>query len=234
VDILVDLNQHMAGNRLPMFSRQPTPVQVSFAGYPASAGVEAIPYRISDRYLESEMASELRSPSPQLRSAERILLIDSFWCYDPCGVEVAVNELPAHKNGQVTFGCLNSFCKINEPALRLWARALNAVQGSRFMLLSPTGSARTRVSKILAGEGLALDRVEFIEPRPRRDYLELYHRLDIALDPFPYNGHTTSLDALWMGVPVITLAGERAVSRAAFSQLSNIGLPELVAFSEDE
>jgi predicted O-linked N-acetylglucosamine transferase (SPINDLY family) len=221
VDILVDLSQRTAGNRLPVFARRPAPVQVSFAGYPAAMGVEAMTYRISDPYLESEIN-------------EQVCLIDSFWCYDPCGVAIEVNELPAQENGRVTFGCLNSFCKINEPALRLWARVLHAVPGSRFMLLSPPGSARKHVLEILAREGVAADRVEFVEQCSRQAYLELYHRLDIALDPFPYNGHTTSLDALWMGVPVISLTGKRTVSRAAFSQLSNLGLPELIAFSEDE
>jgi len=234
VDILVDLNQHMAGNRLPMFSRQPTPVQVSFAGYPASAGVEAIPYRISDRYLESEMASELRSPSPQLRSAERILLIDSFWCYDPCGIEVEVNGLPARESGNITFGCLNNFCKVNEQALSLWAQVLGKVTDSRLILLTSVGSHRQRAREFLEKKGIESHRVDFVEFRPRREYLKLYHRLDIILDTFPYNGHTTSLDALWMGVPVVSLAGETPVSRAGLSQLSNLGLPEWVAHSESE
>jgi len=251
VDILVDLALHTTGNRLPVFARRPAPVQVSFAGYPASTGVEAIGHRISDHYLEggakgiSDFGFRISDvvPSRSLQSnikhqtsnmpPEQVCLIDSFWCYDPCGVEVAVNALPAQENGRITFGTLSYFCKINEPVLKLWARVLGKVKDSRLVLLGSAGSHRQQAMDILRREGVEAHRVEFVEPRPRRTYLELYHRLDIVLDPFPYNGHTTSLDALWMGVPVITLAGRQSVSRAGYSQLSNLGLHELVAFSED-
>ncbi|WP_348545012.1 tetratricopeptide repeat protein [Chthoniobacter sp.] len=225
VDILVDLSQHTEGNRLPMFARQPAPVQVSFAGYPDGAGVDAIGYRISDRYLEAG-DSEV--------SGEQMMLIDSFWCYSPCGADVEVNALPARENGFITFGSLNNFCKVNEAVLRLWAGVLARVPQSHLVLLSGVGSHRQRILEFLEREGIEVHRVEFAERRLHRAYLELYHRLDIVLDPFPYNGHTTSLDALWMGVPVVSLAGERAISRAGLSQLSNLGLPELIAQSEDD
>jgi len=266
VDILVDLSQHLAGNRLPVFALQPAPVQVSFAGYPESTGVEAINYRISDRWLESESGIDagrtpqdipqemqvagcrlqddsernfhpgscILHPASAFSPFECVFLIDTFWCYDPCGVEVTLNELPALGNGYITFGCLNSFLKVNEPVLRLWAQVLGKVRDSRLILLSAYGSHRQRTLEILAREGIASHRVEFVVSRPRRDYLALYHRPDLALDPFPYNGHTTSLDAFWMGVPVVSLVGERPVSRAGWSQLSNMGLSELAAFSEDD
>ena len=115
VDILVDLTQHLAGNRLPMFAYRPAPVQASFAGYPESTGVEAIEYRISDRYLEGGAADGNAGRN------EHLCLIDSFWCYDPCGAEVEVNGLPARESGKITFGSLNNFCKVNDPLLRLWA-----------------------------------------------------------------------------------------------------------------
>jgi predicted O-linked N-acetylglucosamine transferase (SPINDLY family) len=228
VDILVDLTQHMAGNRLPLFARKPAPVQVSFAGYPESTGLEAIEYRISDRYLEPGSADE------ETGRREQVHLIDSFWCYDPCGVEVEVNGLPARESGSVTFGCLNNFSKVNEPVLRLWARVLGKVKDSRLVLLSRIGSPRQRTLEVLVREGVEARRVEFVDFRPRREYLEMYHRLDIVLDTFPYNGHTTSLDALWMGVPVVSLAGKTPVSRAGLSQLTNVGLPELVAHLEED
>jgi protein O-GlcNAc transferase len=228
VDILVDLTQHMAGNRLPVFARQPAPIQVSFAGYPESAGLKAIGHRISDRYLETGFAGE------GTERKERVHLIDSFWCYDPCEAKVEVNGLPARENGGVTFGCLNNFCKVNEPLLRLWARVLGKVAHSRLVLLSGVGSHRQRAIEALERDGVEPRRVEFVEYRPRREYLELYHRLDIILDTFPYNGHTMSLDALWMGVPVVSLAGDTPVSRAGLSQLTNVGLPELVAHLEDD
>jgi predicted O-linked N-acetylglucosamine transferase (SPINDLY family) len=228
VDILVDLSQHLAGNRLPVFARRPAPVQVSFAGYPDSAGLEAIGHRISDRYLEGGR------PESEIGRKETIHLIDSFWCYDPCGLEVEVNGLPAPQNGGVTFGCLNNFCKVNDSVLELWAKVLARVADSRMVILSPEGGHRQRTLDILGRGGVEPHRVEFVAPRVRGAYLELYHRLDLVLDTFPYNGHTTSLDALWMGVPVVSLMGQWPVSRAGLSQLSNLGLPELVARTEED
>ena len=228
VDILVDLTQHMAENRLPMFARKPAPVQVSFAGYPDSAGLEAIEYRISDRYLEAGSADQENGRTEQIR------FIDSFWCYDPCGVEVEVNPLPALENETVTFGSLGNFGKVNERVLKLWARALGTAPDSRLLIWSLAGNHRERTLEVLRSEGVEARRVEFVGFRPRREYLELYHRLDIVLDTFPYNGHTTSLDALWMGVPVVSLVGNPPVSRAGLSQLTNLGLPELAAGSESE
>ena len=225
VDILVDLSQHLAGNRLPVFARQPAPVQASFVGYPESTGLEAIEHRISDRHLEAGSSDD------QNGSKEQVHLIDSFWCYDPCGSEVEVSALPAGESGRVTFGCLNNFCKINEATLSLWAQVLRKVTDSRLVLLCSIGSHRQRTLEALEREGVEARRVEFLEHCPRPQYLELYHRLDIVLDTAPYNGHTTSLDALWMGVPVVSLAGNAPVSRAGLSQLSNLGLPELAAHS---
>lgn len=224
VDILVDLALHTSGNRLPVFAREPAPVQVSFAGYPGGTGVRGIGYRISDRFLESGAPA----------GCEQVCLIGSFWCYDPCGMQVPLNDLPRRVAGHVTFGSLNNFSKVNDAALALWARVMTAVDGSRLLLLSPQGRHRSHILEVLRRGGVAEDRVEFVEPQPRRNYLELYHQVDVMLDSFPYNGHTTSLDAMWMGVPVLSLAGGQIVSRAGLSQLSNLGLPELVAFTEEE
>ena len=228
VDILVDLTQHMAGNRLPMFVRKPAPVQVSFAGYPESTGLEAIENRISDKYLEGDSADA------KAEGKERVCLIDSFWCYDPCGVQVDVTPLPALKRGAVTFGCLNNFCKVNELVLRLWAQVLGKMKDSSLIISSHAGVHRQRTLEALGSEGVKTHRVEFVDVRPRRKYLELYHRLDIALDTFPYNGGVTTCDALWMGVPVVSLAGETSVARAGLSVLTNLGFPELAAHSESE
>lgn len=235
VDILVDLSQHSAGNRLPLFARKPAPVQVSFAGYPAGTGLEAIEYRISDPWLEGRgrEKAEGRMTKDVLAGGDACL-IDSFWCYDPCGAEVDVNELPANENGHITFGSLNSFFKVNASVLKLWGRVLGAVKDSRLVLLSREGSHRQRTLDCLAREGIDGERIRFVEPGDRMKYLRWYQLLDIALDPFPYGGHTTSLDALWMGVPVIGLAGPVPVSRAALSILSNLGLPELVGLQEED
>jgi len=225
VDILVDLTQHLAGNRLPVFARQPAPVQVSFAGYPAGTGLEAIGYRMSDRYLE-------RHADPEVDA--EVMLLDSFWCYHPGGATAEVNTLPARENGWVTFGSLNDLSKANEAVLRTWVRVLRQVKNSRLVLLGAAGSHRPRTLDVLQREGIEAQRVEFVDWCPREVYLELYHRLDIALDTFPYSGHTTSLDALWMGVPVVSLAGPTPVARGGLSILHNAGLPELVGYSKED
>lgn len=223
VDILVDLTQHMAGNRLTMFARRPAPLQASFAGYPASTGVETIRYRISDRFLETASTA-----------GEHLFLIDSFWCYSSQRTDIPVTPLPAASNGHTTFGAMNNLTKVNEPLLEIWARILNTVQNSRLLLLAAAGSHRQRILDFLQRLGVDSPRVEFLLPCPREEYLRYHQRIDIILDTFPYNGHTTSLDALWMGVPVVSLAGQPSVSRAGLSQLNNLGLPELVAHAEDE
>lgn len=228
IDILVDLTQHMPGNRLPVFARQPAPLQVSFAGYPDRTGLAALGHRITDRYLE---------PDPPLHAVgdEQIWRIDSFWCYDPCGVELPVHPPPCLQNEAVTFGCLNHFGKINTQVLDAWGRLLRQVPLSRLLMLSPIGSHRDRVVAFLAEKHrIEPERVNFVTGRPRAEYLALYHLLDVLLDPFPYNGHTTTLDALWMGVPVISLAGQTPVSRGGLSVLSNLGLADLVADNEEE
>jgi predicted O-linked N-acetylglucosamine transferase (SPINDLY family) len=139
--------------------------------------------------------------------------------------------LPIKSNGYVTFGCLNNFAKVSDPALDVWAKLLSIVPLSRLLLHVHAGSQRNRVIHALRRAAVSADRVEFIEMLPVADYLRTYHRIDVALDPFPYNGGTTTCDALWMGVPVVTLAGagDVPVRRAGASLLNQVGLPHLVA-----
>jgi protein O-GlcNAc transferase len=144
------------------------------------------------------------------------------------------NDLPAINRNYVTFGCLNNFCKVNEQVLALWAMILKSVPESRLLILTDPGGHRDQVRKVLQGLGISAMRVEFAATCPHSQYLGLHHKIDIILDTFPYNGHTTSLDALWMGVPVVSLLGQTAVGRGGLSILSNIGLPELVAHTEEE
>jgi len=223
IDILVDTTLHMAGNRLLVFARKPAPIQVTFAGYPGTTGLATIDYRLTDPYLDP----------PGLHDSdyteESVRLPDTFWCYDPLSREPAVSALPALERGYVTFGCLNNFCKVNAALLRLWALVLRGGDRSRLGLLAAEGSHRQRTLDLLAQEGIAAERITFVAPQPRVQYLERYHGIDLGLDTVPYNGHTTSLDSLWMGVPVVTLIGATVVGRAGLSQLSNLGLPELVA-----
>jgi predicted O-linked N-acetylglucosamine transferase (SPINDLY family) len=235
IDILVDLSQHTRGNRLRAFALRPAPVQVSFAGYPESTGLDAIPFRLSDRWLEPSMTPVPEYPDSCFPNpCSGVYLLDSFWCYAPCGLESAVSPPPALTSGHITFGSLNGFRKIHENVLRIWGRVVAEVPDSHLLLLLAEGAHQRRVLEILGSVGLDPERVDFLPPAPRNEYLGYHCHIDIALDPFPYNGHSTSLDALWMGVPVITLVGQTAVSRGGMSILNNLGHPEFVARSTEE
>jgi protein O-GlcNAc transferase len=227
IDILVDLSLHIAGNRLGVFARKPAPVQFTFAGYPGTTGLDTIDCRFTDPFLDPPDADVGGY------SEESVRLPDSFWCYEPLTDE-PVGPLPATTRGTVTFGCLNNFCKVNDDMLRLWAGVMRTVRNSRLLLLSPRGSHRRHVAGVLGDEGVEAQRVEFVEHRPRADYLRLYHSIDVGLDTLPYNGHTTSLDASWMGVPVVTLVGRTVVGRAGLSLATNLRLEELVAWTAPE
>ena len=223
IDILVDLKLFTAGNRLLIFARKPAPVQVTWLGYPGTTGLDTVDYRLTDPYLDPTGLDE------DDYWEKLIHLPDTFWCYDPLTDEPAASAPPCLESGFVTFGCLNNFCKVNARVSQLWARILKAVERSRLVLLCPEGSHRQSWLENLQREGINPDRVEMIVRRPRSQYLELYNRIDVGLDTFPCNGHTTSLDSLWMGVPVVTLAGKTVFGGAGLSQLSNLGLPELIA-----
>jgi predicted O-linked N-acetylglucosamine transferase (SPINDLY family) len=233
IDILVDLSLHTAESRLLTFARKPAPVQVSFAGYPGSTGLTTIDYRLSDPYLDPPGAED------SLHGGQTIRLPHSFWCYQPAGEpydfdDIPVAPLPALASGNITFGCLNNFCKINNVILDLWAKVLQQLPDSRLLLLAKHGSHRQRTVDDLGKHNIPPHRIEFVSYGPRPSYLKQYHRIDIGLDSFPYNGHTTSLDSLWMGVPVVTLVGQIPVARAGLCQLSNLDLTELAAHTPEE
>ena len=228
IDILIDLKLHTSGNRLLVFAQKPAPVQVTWLGYPGTTGLDTIDYRITDPYLDPKGVDEDKNWERPIR------LPETFWCYDPLTTEPAVNAPPCLETGFVTFGCLNSFNKVNEQVLQLWARVLNSVDRSRLIILCPEGNHRQPLLDLLQRDGIDPLRIELITRRPRPQYLELYHRIDVGLDTFPYNGHTTSLDSFWMGVPVLTLVGKTSVGRAGVSQLTNLGLPELIAHAPEQ
>jgi protein O-GlcNAc transferase len=228
IDILVDLAMHTAKNRLLVFARKPAPVQVSWLAYPGTTGLPTIDYRLTDPYLDP----------PGLFDAfyceESVRLPETFWCYDPLFDQPAVNALPAATSGAITFGCLNNFHKVNDACLRLWSRVLTRVPRSRLLLVAPL-EPRERVLSILEDGGIARERVEFAaDRRPRLEYFQLYHRIDVALDTLPCNGGTTTLDAFWMGVPTVSLVGQTVVGRAGFSLLCNLGLKELCAETPEQ
>lgn len=224
IDILIDTTLHMPDNRLLLFARKPAPVQATFAGYPGTTGLGAIDYRLTDPFLDpSDQSDEDRY------TEKSIQLRDSFWCFQPEDDQRLVNELPALRNGFVTFGCLNAFAKMSPVVMQLWAQILRSRKDSKLALLAPTGSARQRVLASMAGQGIDPGRIIFFDRQPRPAYLALYDQIDLVLDTFPYNGHSTTLDALWMGVPVVTLWGDPVVSRGGRSILSNLQLQELIA-----
>jgi protein O-GlcNAc transferase len=228
IDILVDLTMHMAQNRLGVFARKPAPVQVTYLAYCSTTGLETIDYRLSDPYLDPPGEDESRY------SEQTIRLPQTYWCYEPIIDSPEISPLPALAQGFITFGCLNNFCKISELALETWARILRAVPNSQLLLSARQGTHRQRISRRLERDGIEPHRVQFADYLPIEKYFDLYRRLDIALDTFPYAGGTTTCDALWMGVPVVSLAGKTAVGRGGLSILSNIGVPELVASSEEQ
>lgn len=228
IDVLIDLTMHMAGNRLLLFARKPAPVQLSWFAYPGTTGLSAIDYRVTDVHLDPPGQGDESYSEASLR------LPDSFWCWEPLLEPLDCGPPPCVARGQVTFGCLNNFCKVNDDTLDLWARVLRAVPGSQLLLQAPHGSARRRVVKRLAQSDIASDRVRFVSHLPRSEYFALYRDIDICLDTLPYNGHTTSLDAFWMGVPVLTLVGTTLVGRAGLCQAVNLGLTELVTSSAEQ
>jgi protein O-GlcNAc transferase len=227
IDILVDLTMHMSGQRLLVFARRPAPIQLCWQAYPGTTGLETMDYRVSDALIDPlDVSSDCYT--------EQTLRLPSFWCYDPLTEEPEVSPLPALAKGRVTFGSLNHFRKVNDGVLRVWATVLAAVPRSRLLLLAPQGKVRDHVRSILEGGGVEPERIDFVERCGRAEYLRRYCDIDIGLDVFPYNGHTTGLDALWMGVPVVTLAGDTVVGRAGASQAMQVDLPELVAKTPDQ
>lgn len=225
IDILVDLTMHMANGRPLLFARKPAPIQVAWLAYPGTTGLDAIDYRYSDPRLDP--------PGGAPHYSEQTLpLPDSFWCYDPRSREPEVGALPAETRGYVTLGCLNNPCKLTESTLMLWGAVMRALPAARLRLLARAGRQHESLRHRLATHGIEAARVDFVPYRPRADYLRSYHEIDIGLDTFPYNGHTTSLDSLWMGVPVVSRVGQTCVGRGGLSQLFQIDLAELAAESD--
>ncbi|WP_224983688.1 nodulation protein NodZ [Geomonas agri] len=227
VDILVDLSGHSAGNRLTLFARKPAPLQVTWIGYPFSTGLDSIDYRISDAICDPPGETE------RFHSEELIRLPGTFSCFAPPEEAPPVAPLPCLASGSVTFGSFNNPAKITRETLAMWADVLRAVPGSRLLLKGyslacPQG--RQRFLDAFAAAGIETERLELIGNTPSyRDHLALYAGVDIALDTFPYHGTTTTCEALWMGVPVVTLAGASHRSRVGASLLHSVGLDGMVA-----
>jgi protein O-GlcNAc transferase len=225
IDILVDLSGYTAGSRLPVFMRRPAPVQASWLGYLNTTGLQSIDYRISDRYADPPGSSE------HLYSEQLFRLPHSQWCYRP----VYQVPLTAHRDddaAHVVFGCFNQFAKISDSCLALWCEILKQVPGSQLRVLGVPGqSAGNAFRSCVESQGVDPRRIETTGRIGIHEYFATIGNVDVALDTFPYNGATTTLDTLWMGVPVVALPGNTAVGRSSFSILSSLAAAELIATS---
>ena len=226
IDILVDLAGHTGGNRLLLFARRPAPVQMSWLGYWGGTGMAAMDYRITDRYADPEGEADSHYRELLLR------LPHSKWCYLPPAGMPACNALPAQSRGYVTFGSFCSFPRISNETMRAWALLLRRLPGARLRMIgAPSGESLDRMLEIFDAAGVYADRLELVARLPFDAYLQQYLQVDIALDPYPMNGGTTTCEALWLGVPVVSRSGGSAASRSGVSLLTNAGLAQLVARS---
>lgn len=228
IDILVDLAGHTGNNRLGIFAARPAPLQVTYLGYPNTTGLDTIDYRITD---------EVADPAgEEAWFSEKLLRVEGcFLTYRPDPGAPDVAPLPALANGHVTFGSFNNFSKINPQVLRLWADVLEQVPGSRLLLKCPAltdAGVQARVRADFDALGISAERLELLgHTRTRAEHLALYARVDIALDTFPYNGTTTTCEALWMGVPVVSIEGRHHSGRVGATLLRAAGLADWLAGS---
>jgi protein O-GlcNAc transferase len=230
VHVLVDLAGHTGNTGLPVFAYKPAPVQVAYLGYFATTGVAQMDYILGDAYV-----TPLRDAH---HFSERIWqLPDSYWCYTPPGQDSVVAPLPMISNGYITFGCFNNTSKINPKVLDLWARILTDLPNARLILkarqLNDEHLRQALVDEFVV-RGVDSDRVTCQRWSNMADYLKAYGEVDVALDPFPFPGGTTSMDGLWMGVPVISMRGDRLVGHNAETIAHNLGLASWLCSDADE
>ena len=231
IDVLIDLAGHSGNNRLKIFAMKPAPVQITYLGYPNTTGLSTMDYRITDSI----------SDPPGLTDAyyteELIRLPDGFLCYFPPAGTPDVSELPYLKNGYITFGSFNNRAKINDEIISLWSELMRRTPGSHLILKSSISSdkdSRRQLMNQFIQNGIDESRIEILTYLPFNEHLEQYHRVDIALDTYPYNGTTTTCEALWMGVPVITQSGNIHAARVGASILGHVGLNEWIVSSTED
>jgi protein O-GlcNAc transferase len=232
IDILVDLAGHTAYNRLGVLALKPAPIQVTYLGYPNTTGLTLVDYRITDAYADPPGMTEKYHTEKLMR------LPKSFLCYNPVDIFPPVSELPALSAGYITFGCCNNPTKITPNVVAVWAEILKRLPNAR-ILLKNMRYTDSSVREIFWGHfeehGVDRQRVHLVGDRQSiPEHLQIYNEIDIGLDPFPYNGTTTTCETLWGGVPVVVLAGNAHVCRVGVSILTNVGLPELVAQTPEE
>ncbi len=228
IDILVDLSGHTRRNRLLVFARKPAPVQMTLLGYPNTTGLGAMDYRISDIHADPPGRTE------HLHRERLLRLPRSLWCYAPSPLMPQVSEPPFSGRGYVTLASLNAVYKLNEATLEAWLAILRAVPEAHLVLATiPKGEAQSRMRAYFASRGIGEARIDVVDRMPVVDYWRLLSGVDLALDPFPCNGGSTTCESLWMGVPTLTLAGATFRERAGLSLLTNVGLPEFITHDLD-
>lgn len=228
IDILVDLNGHTAHNRLLVFARKPAAIQATVFGYPDTTGMGAMDYRLSDPHADPE-GSEKYYVEKLWR------LPEVAWCCDPPTETPEVGPLPADKNGYVTFGSLNNLAKVTPEMIAVWSEILTQVPKSKLILLTGKGGfGGDRLRGLFAQHGIGMDRVQLMGRLTKPEYLGMHNSIDLYFDPYPYNGGVTSCDCLWMGTPLVTLAGDSYFTRQGHALLTNLGLPEFIAKSSEE
>jgi predicted O-linked N-acetylglucosamine transferase (SPINDLY family) len=232
IDILVDLAGHTAGHRLGVFALKPAPVQATWIGYPNTTGLRAVDWRITDAYADPP------GDGDAFHSERLARLPGAFLCFEPPGDAPEVQPPPSAAGGRVTFGSFNVLPKVTPEVILAWSKILQGVPRSRLLLKAlglGDADSQARVHRAFESHGIGADRVTLLPVEGAlRDHLARYHAMDIALDPFPFNGTTTTFEAMWMGVPVITLRGDRHSARVGASILANAGLDSLIAASVDD
>lgn len=231
LDVLVDLTGHSANNRLMVFARQAAPIQISYLGYPNTTGLTTMHYRLTDACADPRESAEVHTE-------QLLYLQSSFLCYTPPAQLPDIDSCPVLDNGYVTFGSFNNIAKLGPSVIQLWSEILLAVPASRLFLKSKSFSdsvVRERIMSAFEHHGVSGERLCFAEFKSTTDeHLRAYACVDIALDPFPYNGTTTTFEALVMGVPVITLRGDRHAARVGYSILHNLHSSDWVADGLDD
>jgi protein O-GlcNAc transferase len=231
IDILVDLAGHSANNALPILYQKPAPIQVTWLGYPNTTGLSAIDYRVTDLLADPDGAELVHTES-------LIRLKNGFLCYQGDSKVPVQNDIPYDRNGYFTFGSFNNYVKVTPEVIEVWAQILKDVPESKLILKSSQFAdkdTKGRCIKLFKKQGVSKERLHLVAMLPNpNDHMSYYGELDLALDPFPYNGTTTTFEALWMGVPTLTLSGVVHASRVGESILSRIGLESFVSYSKDE
>ncbi len=230
IHILVDLTGHTTHSRVHLFARGAAPVQMTYLGYPTVSGVPANDFRITDPVIDP-------GDMPDFASERPLRLPRTMFCYRPDD-DLAIGPPPVLRNGHITFGSFNNIAKVTDHTLDLWARVMNAVPMSRLLLKSSSmaqASNRENIERFMAARGVEPHRLS-LQPwiAAKSSHLDLYNEVDIALDPYPYNGATTTCEALWMGVPVVTRRGRTHTSRMGASILGAIGKPEWVTDNDTD